>query len=128
MRITAADRAVALMGEIDVRAMAQELRHKIRDEVFALGGIDPILMGFNLVAEPPTRDGDPPKLEAMARRWSKRIQGSDDEESRFRKLWHKFQDAFLSAVDYLHHKFPVKDSSYLPSSNMLATLAVFFYH
>lgn len=41
MRITSADRAVALMGKLDVRAMAQELRQKVRDEVFALAGIDP---------------------------------------------------------------------------------------
>ena len=35
---------------------------------------------------------------------------------------------FGAAVDYLHRKFPVHDESYLPSANMLATLAVFFYY
>jgi len=58
------------MGKLDVRAMAEELRHKIRESGFALLGVDSILMGFNLVAERPRSDGDPPKLEAMARRWS----------------------------------------------------------
>jgi len=128
MRITSADRAIALMGKLDVRAMAQELRQKIRDEVFALGGIDPILMGFNLVTERPSVDGDPPKLDAMAKRWSKRIGKDEVERQRFRKQWDKYQKAFRSAVDYLHHRFPVHDESYLPSANMLATLAVFFYH
>ncbi len=128
MRITSADRAIALMGKLDVRAMAHELRQKVRDEIFALGGIDPILMGFNLITERPSLDGDPPKLEAMARRWSKRIEGDEDEKGEFRKLWHKYQNAFRSAVDYLHHRFPVHDASYLPSANMLATLAVFFFH
>ncbi len=128
MRISSADRAIALMGELDVRAMAQEIRQRVRDEVFALGGIEPILMGFNLVAERPKPDGDPPKLEAMARRWSKKIDGHDDEKSAFRKLWHTYQTAFLSAVDYIHHRFPVHDESYLPSANMLATLSVFFFH
>ncbi|MEK6299353.1 MAG: DUF262 domain-containing protein [Acidobacteriota bacterium] len=128
MRITSADRAVALMGKLDVRAMAQELRQRVRDEVFALGGIEPILMGFNLIADRPSTDGDPPKLEAMARRWSKRIERDEQEKETFRKLWHRYQDAFLSAVDYLHRKFPVHDEAYLPSANMLATLAVFFYH
>lgn len=127
MRITSADRAIALMGKLDVRLMAQELRQKVRDEVFALGGIDPILMGFNLIVERPSLDGDPPKLEAMARRWSRRIEGNHQEKERFRRLWHKYQNAFLSAVDYLHHRFPVHNESYLPSANMLATLAVFFY-
>ena len=128
MRITSADRAIALMGKLDVRAMAQELRQKVRDEVFALGGIDAILMGFNLITERPSVDSDPPKLEAMARRWSKRVERHDAERDTFRKQWHTYQNAFLSAVDYLHHRFPVHDESYLPSANMLATLAVFFYY
>jgi hypothetical protein len=40
----------------------------------------------------------------------------------FEKQWHRFQTAFLSAVDYLRNRFPVHDESYLPSANMLATL------
>lgn len=128
MRISSADRAVALMGKLDVRAMAEELRHKVRENVFDLEGIDPILMGFNLVTEPLDVDGDPPKLEAMARRWSKRLERDGTDRGAFRKLWHNYQNAFASAVDYLHTRFPVHDASYLPSANMLATLAVFFYH
>jgi hypothetical protein len=128
MRITSADRAIALMGKLDVRAMAEELRQRVRDDVFALKGIDSILMGFNLVTEPQQLDGDPPKLDAMARRWSRRIDTSDNEKGRFRRLWDKYQKAFLDAVDYLHCRFPVHDESYLPSANMLATLAVFFFH
>jgi hypothetical protein len=128
MRITSADRAIALMGKLDVRQMADELRQKVRDELFSLSGVDPILMGFNLVTEPLDLDGDPPKLEAMARRWSNRIEADEDQRKVFRKEWYKYQDAFRRAVDYLHHNFPVYDESYLPSANMLATLSVFFYH
>ncbi len=128
MRITSADRAIALMGDLDVRSMAHELRQKVRDQVFELGAIDPILMGFNLVTERPAIDGDPPKLEAMAKRWSKRIKNSEKEKAGFKKLWHRYQEAFCSAVDYLHDRFPVHDESFLPSANMLATLAVFFFY
>jgi len=128
MRITSADRAIALMGALDVREMAQELRQRVRQEVFGLGGIDPILMGFNLVTDKPELDGDPPKLETMARRWSKRIERDDGEKNEFKKLWHKYQNAFLTAVDYLRRRFHVHDETFLPSANMLATLAVFFYH
>ena len=128
MRITSADRAIALMGALDVRAMAQELRQKVRENVFSLTGIDPILMGFNLVSERPQVDSDPPKLEVMARRWSRRIEEDGNKLERFRKEWHRYQNAFLTAVDYLHRRFPVHDESYLPSANMLATLAVFFFH
>ncbi len=127
MRITSADRAIALMGKLDVRAMAQELRQKVREEVFALGGIEPILMGFNLITERPSIDADPPKLEVMAQRWSKLIDRDEGEKEHFRKQWHRYQNAFLTAVDYLHHHFPVYDETYLPSANMLATLAVFFF-
>ncbi len=108
MRITSADRAIALMGKLDVRAMADQLRQKVRDQVFALGGVDPILMGFNLVAEDPQSDGDPPKLDAMAKRWSKRIDEDEKEKDEFRKQWHRYQGAFLSAVNY----------SYCVSKNM----------
>ncbi len=128
MRITSADRAIALMGALDVRAMAHELRQKVRDEVFALSGVDPILMGFNLVVERPKLDQDPPKLEVMARRWSRRLEKDEREREKFRRVWHKYQNAFLAAVDYLHHRFPVYDETYLPSANMLATLSVFFFN
>src|SRR3954469_9594217 len=97
------------MGALDVRAMAQELRHKVRDKVFALNGIDPILMGFNLISERPQLDSDPPKLEIMARRWSQRIDQDAGALRQFKKDWHRYQNAFLKAVDYLHRRFPVHD-------------------
>jgi hypothetical protein len=127
MRITSADRAIALMGKLDVRAIADELRQKVR-KVFDLGGIDPILRGFNLIAERPQVDGDPPKLDAMAQRWSRRIERNKDEKEKFRTMWDKYQGAFQLAVDHLRGQFPVHDESYLPSANMLATLSVFFFH
>ncbi len=128
MRITSADRAIALMGALDVRAMAHELRQKVRDDVFALGSVDPILIGFNLVSEKPSLDQDPPKLDVMARRWSRELQRDEREKERFRQVWHRYQKAFLTAVDYLHHRCHVYDETYLPSANMLATLSVFFFH
>lgn len=128
MRITTADRAIALMGKLDVRAMAEEVRERIRHEVFAIGGLDPILMGFNLVTEPLDLDGDPPKLEAMAKRWTKQIGKNKDEKNVFKVKWHRYQEAFFTAVEYLSKKFPVYSEDYLPSVNMLSTLSVFFYH
>lgn len=128
MRITSADRAIALMGKLDVRSMAQELRQKVRDDVFAIGSIDPILMGFNLVAEKQVADGDPPKLDVMAHRWSRRIELDDNARDDFKRRWNRYQKAFLAGVQYLHIQFPIYDASYLPSANMLATLAVFFFH
>jgi hypothetical protein len=128
MRITAADRAIAVMGKLDVHAMANELRQKVRESMFELGSIDPILMGFNLITERQDSKGDPPKLANMARRWSEKIDNDRAALNEFKKVWHKYQNAFLSAVQYLHDRFPVQDEFYLPSANMLATLAVFFYY
>jgi hypothetical protein len=128
MRIRSADRAIARMGNLDVRQMAEELRGKVRDEVFALGNVDAILMGFNLVTERPSHDSDPPKLEAMALRWSRKIDQNELERKEFEKQWDKFQRAFLSAVDYIHNQFPVHNEAFLPSANMLATLSVFFFY
>jgi hypothetical protein len=128
MRITSADRAIALMGRLDVRAMAQELRQKVRDEVFVLGTIDPILMGFNLISERPTLDGDPPKLDLMAQRWSKKLEQDKAALNQFKKQWYRYRNAFLASVDYLRQRFFVYDESFLPSANMLAILAVFFYY
>ena len=95
---------------------------------FQLKTIDPILMGFGLVTEPPGPEGDPPKLEAMARRWSKRIEGSEAGRKEFTNQWSRYKKALFSAFNYLKNRFPVYDESYLPSLNMLATLSVFFFH
>jgi hypothetical protein len=128
MKVTAADRAIALMGKLDMHAMADELRQKILDVGFSLRGIDQILMGFNLVTEKLDLDGDPPKLEVMAKRWSKKLEADKGARESFKKLWHRYQDSFLTAVQYLRSRFPVHDESFLPSANMIATLSVFFFH
>jgi hypothetical protein len=128
MRITSADRAVALMGKLDVSDMARELRQTLRDQGFASAGIDPILMGFNLVSEQLEAEGDPPKLDLMARRWSRAVEKNKKGLARFKKHWDRYKRAFLSATQYLRDHFPVYDASYLPSANMLSTLSVFFYH
>ena len=128
MKVTSADRAIALMGKLDVHAIADELRHKLRDANFDVGGVDPLLMGFNLVTEELRPEGDPPKLERMARRWSQRIEQDDSSKKEFEAIWHRYQDAVLRTVEYLRQRFPVHDESFLPSINMLSTLAVFFFY
>jgi hypothetical protein len=117
-----------MMGKLDVRAMADELRQKIRDSHFNLKGLGPILFGFSLVAEKLNLEGDPPKLVALAKRWTVRIEENEAVKEQFTTIWSKYKTAFLSAVQYLRDRFLVKDESFLPSANMLATLSVFFYH
>jgi hypothetical protein len=62
-------------------------------------------MGFNLISERPTPEGDPPKLDIMAQRWSKKIEQDKVSLRQFKKMCHRYRTAFLSAVDYLHHRF-----------------------
>lgn len=128
IRVSPADRAIAMMGKLDVRAKADELRQKIRDGKFNLKGLSPILFGFILVAEKLNPKGDPPKLGALAKRWTHMIEEDEEVKDQFNKLWSRYQKAVLSAIQYLRDRFHVKDESYLPSANMLATLSVFFYH
>ncbi len=128
MKVTSADRAIALMGKLDVHEIADELRNKLRDANFDVGSVDPLLMGFNLVTEELHPEGDPPKLERMAKRWSQKIEQDDSSKKEFEKTWHQYQDAVLRTVEYLRLRFPVHDESFLPSVNMLSTLAVFFFH
>lgn len=129
MRITSADRAIALMGKLDIRAMAQRLRQRLRDKkIIVLATIDPILMGLNLIRERPKPQGDPPKLDLMAKRLAKLVESDEAEKKRFEKLWDRYEKAFLLTVDHLHRRFPVRSESYLPSANMLATLSVFFFY
>ena len=128
MRIRSADRAVALMGKLDVSDMARELRQTLREQGFESAGIDPILMGFNLVSEKLNLDGDPPKLDVMARRWARAVEQNQKALNGFKKHWDLYKRAFLSAAQYVRDHFPVYNASYLPSANMLSTLSVFFYH
>lgn len=128
MHIKSADRAIALMGKLDVSDMARELRQTLRDQGFASVDIDPILMGFNLLTEELNKDSGPPKLEAMARRWALAVEKDEKELATFKQRWDRFKRAFLSATQYLRDHFRVYDASFLPSANMLSTLTVFFYH
>jgi len=54
------------------------------------------------------------------------IASDPTEKEKFKKAWHDYQRGFEKAVDYLRRRFCVYDESFLPSGNMLATLAVFF--
>jgi hypothetical protein len=85
--------------------MADELRQKVRESGFYLSDISSILLGLSLVPDPPGVDGDPPKLEAMARDWSRRIANNKSEKDKFRKLWDRYQRAYSKSVDYLRSRF-----------------------
>ena len=60
--------------------------------------------------------------------WEKQIEQDAGQKRRYLSLWAEFRRAFLKGLSYLHTNFHVLESNFLPSVNMLATLAVFFFH
>src|SRR5262245_12876758 len=114
------------MGEVDLRDMAHELRRRLREKKFILPAIDPILTGFSIIKEKKSiklslaasygeaQAGDPPKLAAAAKRWSKEIAAGVQGKKAFVNLWHTYQKGFERAVDYLRTRFNVYDENYLP--------------
>ena len=57
-------------------------------------------MGFNFVAEKQVADGDPPKLDVMAHRWSRRIERDDKVRDEFKKRMEQVSEgiSFRSSV------------------------------
>lgn len=106
MTVTSADRAIALMGHVDVRSMATDLRDQLAAGGLELSSIDALLMGFNLIAEKQDRGGDPPKLQAMARRWSRSLQDKSAKR-KLQRLWDRYKRSVLAAADYLRQAFRV---------------------
>jgi hypothetical protein len=55
------------------------------------------------------------------------MEGDPAAQQQFLARWSAYREAFLKAFDYLRVQFSVLGPGFLPSVNMLATLAVFFY-
>ncbi len=126
MKISAADRTFARASQVDLRHLAHELRSGINPE-FRDVDFNVILQGFAFVTPERKLDVGERALEATINWWNKRVD-HDGQKSEFYSRWGKYRAAFGKAVDYLHSKFSVLHSGFLPSAYMLATLSVFFYH
>lgn len=126
MKVSAADRAFARAATVDLRDQAHALRDGLhpgfRDVDFTV-----VLQGFAFVTEERELDVGQRALEATIGWWEREID-RDGTDSAFYARWKSYRIAFGKAVDYVHQHFRVADTSFLPSQNMLATLATFFYH
>lgn len=128
MKISSADRAFARASRVDLRDLAHELRAGVNQEFQDIDfGI--VLQGFAFVTQEREPDVGQRALEATIRWWEKQID-SDRPEIKFYRRWHDYRKAFGKAVDHLHsrNEFNCINSAFLPSANMVATLAVFFFH
>lgn len=126
MKISAADRAFARASTVDLRDLAHELRAGINAAFHNLD-FTTILQGLAFVT--PGRDPDLGQraLESTINWWERKVDG-DGAKSEFFALWRRYRIAFGKAVDYLYANFSVLTPDFLPSDNMLASLAVFFFH
>lgn len=126
MKIGSADRAFARASRIDLRQLAHELRDGINPSFHDVD-FSVILQGFAFVTAEREVDLGQRSLEATIQWWEKQCE-IDGPASKFYSRWHTFRTAFQKAVDYLHLNFHVVNTSFLPSTNMIATLAVFFFY
>lgn len=128
MKISSADRAFARASRVDLRHLAHVLRAGVNKE-FQDIDFSIVLQGFAFVTPERQTDVGQRALEATIRWWENQID-SEGKESNFYKRWHDYRKAFGKAVDHLNsrNEFNCVNSAFLPSANMVATLAVFFFH
>jgi len=129
MKISGADRAFARASKIDLREKAHDLREHLPN---GFRGLEyaAVLLGFTFVDPEPEREPDvgARAMENAVARWERRMKADGAAKKQFLLQWGRYRMAFLKTLDYLHDNFSVLGLNFLPSVNMLATLAVFFYH
>ena len=126
MPIGSADRAFARASRIDLREKANDLRAHL-PEGFADLPHETILLGFSFVSSDQEPDVGERAMDAMVRQWERKIDGDDNAMPQFLKCWGRYRAAFTKAIDYLQSHFSVLELRFLPSANMVATLAVYFF-
>ena len=87
-----------------------------------------VLQAFAFVAEPKSTDVGERAYEAAIRRWERRIADNDAQKDSLQRIWNNLTAAVGKAVDHLKNTYSVLSEAFLPSHNMVATLAVFFFH
>jgi hypothetical protein len=127
MRISAADRAFARAAEIDLRDKAHDLRAALHDGFSDLD-YAAVLLGFTFVDPEREADVGARALERAVARWESRMEADPGAKKHILLQWARYRTAFEKSLDYLRANFAVLRLNFLPSENILATLAVFFYH
>ena len=126
--IRAADRTFTEISDIDLREMAHELRDQLQVGGFRRVPPETVLQGFALALDPKSQDVGERAYRSTLRAWEKEAMVDDAATKRAYAEWDRYKRACGLAVDYLRMTFCLRDAEFLPSTNMLATLAVFFFH
>lgn len=126
--IRAADRTFTEISGIDLREMAHELRDQLHEGDFSRVPPEAILQGFALALDPKSQDVGERAYRSTLRAWEKQALADESAKKQAYAEWDRYKRAFGLAVDHLRTTFCLRDAEFLPSTNMLATLAVFFFH
>lgn len=122
--VSSADRAFARAMELNLRHRVRDARERLGREFAALPDMTVLLAIALALGE---RDVGERAVQAAIGKLENRLKKDKKEKRRFAKRWGYLERALGKAVDYLRLNFGVVNRGFLPSDNMLATLALFFY-
>ncbi len=119
--VSAADRAFA-------RATKFNLRHQVKDLLSDLAhgfrALPPEVALQTIAFVFGSHDVGDRAIQAVVGQ----IEEDETKQDRFAKRWNYVKDGIKKAVDYLVSNLGVINHGFLPSINMVTTLAMFFYH
>jgi hypothetical protein len=124
LRISKADRAFSKASRLDLRRLVRELRVGLPH---SFNQIDPQVIQRSMAFMLGQKEGSAKSVEIAIDRLEAEEIEDGHVSTRFTKKWREMSDSIRKAVDYLCTELGVLNFSHLPSDNMVALLAFFYY-
>jgi hypothetical protein len=124
LRISAADQAFTRASRLKLRHLVNELRANLPH---GFDQIDRGILQFAAALVLGERDVGGRAVESALTKAEKREFRDRKVSKRFTRKWGEISECVKKAVDYLCTELGLPNFDFLPSDNMLATLAFFFY-
>lgn len=125
MRVKDADKVFADATEIKLGTLVKQLREELTHRKFDDIPEQTICLAVSLMDG--GRDPSPKAVSKKINEWKNKFVKDGKPTPAFNKNWGQIKESIKKAVDYLDDKFGVVDYEMLPSANMVATIAFFFY-
>ncbi len=122
--ISAADRAFARASTLRLRHLVDQAKSQWEH---GFGLLPSEIINIALALAYGEKDVGERAVNAALAKIEKRIKGGDYSNKQFTKAWRGVKEGLGRAIDYLVSNFGVLNLSFLPSTNMVATLGLFFY-
>jgi hypothetical protein len=119
--VSAADRAFARATKFELRYLVRELLSGLKRGFDSLPREVVLLV---IALQSGEKDVGDRAIQAVV----KKIEQDEAAQSKFHANWPKIKVAIEKAVDYLERPFGVISYGFLPYTNMVTTLALFFYY